>query len=97
MHFVILIGTTGSHLSLLPVLREMREPASQVSEECWLLSNSQESSCNSGRAYFWTLGLLFGIRELEYPLDLTFSWQHVSPAYFFCSNAENITFPFIVF
>jgi len=45
MSFDMVIGTTGSHLSLLP-LREMTlfgrgEPASPIPEECWFLSNFQ--------------------------------------------------------
>lgn len=43
----MLIGTTESHLSLLPVIRELaplregNQPNSQIPEESWLLSNFQ--------------------------------------------------------
>lgn len=49
MGFDMLIGTTGSHLLLLPEVREMTafgrgEQVSQVPVDCWLLSYCQESS-----------------------------------------------------
>lgn len=47
-HFGFLIGTTESHLPLVPVIREMapsggEEPAFQVPKEHCLLSNHQKS------------------------------------------------------
>jgi len=51
--FDMLIGTTGSHMSLLFEGREMTpfgrwELDAQVSEECWLLFNHQASSYSPG-------------------------------------------------
>lgn len=75
MHFGLLIGTTGSHLSLLSEIKKwlllVEEPAFQVLKECWLLSNHQRSSYSLGFAHFWTSGLPMEFGELEFPLDLT--------------------------
>jgi hypothetical protein len=53
MSFEMLIGATGSHMSLLPEVRGMTsfgrwEPASEVLEKCWLLSSHQKFSYSSG-------------------------------------------------
>lgn len=65
MHFDMLTGTTGSCRCLWSKAREMipfvrGEPASQVPEGCWLLSNHQKFSY-LGRAHFWIFGLPFGV------------------------------------
>ena len=43
MCFDVLLGATGSHVSLLPGVREMTScgggELDKVSEECWLLSD----------------------------------------------------------
>jgi hypothetical protein len=46
MHFSMLIGTIDSHLSFLPVIRDVApfgigEQTSQDLEKCWLLFNCQ--------------------------------------------------------
>lgn len=51
--FDMLVGATGTHISLLPEVREMSpfgrwEMVLQVPEEFWLLSNHQKSSCSPG-------------------------------------------------
>jgi hypothetical protein len=60
MSFDVLIDTTRSHMSLLPVVREMTpfgrwEPISQIPKEHWLLSN-QKSSYNPGCSQLWISG-----------------------------------------
>lgn len=73
--FDMIIDTTHSHLSFLPVTREMTsfgrgEPASQVPETCWLSSTHQESSHSTGWA-FCSLDCHLEFGNPESPLDLT--------------------------
>lgn len=49
--FGMLIDTTDSHLSLLPV----------VPEECWFFSNCQQFSNSPGGTYIWIFELPFGV------------------------------------
>ena len=66
MCFGILIGTTDTHVSHLPVKREMThfgrgKLTSRVLEECWFLSICQKFSNSHGWVHFWIYGPHFGV------------------------------------
>lgn len=69
----ILIGTTDTHVSHLPVIREMThfgrgELTSQVPEESRFLSISQKSSNSHGWVRFWIFGSHYGVWGIEFSL-----------------------------